>query len=251
MSGAHTYIDKIPLDSTATLHSICNYFCSQFVFYSVVSSNGRTKIFYEFIEDPDPDERIDYDSTRQICSFDSTERITFVSTNNEGFFSKNELVFYEYQFDYQNRFFENVHKVFLVIFQNKIVLFWHDNLGKVIVKTLDLSSFDSFDFTRVNPNIELFDWFSLTFYTIPSTDNVYYSLQVSSDSIFDSNDANYVLKKHTFNIPCYLSLSGSQFIPDTDDKIKRGVLKMRCHVHVNGNLQEDDSDDSDDSEDDY
>lgn len=240
--SARVFIDNLPPNSTATVKRTVKYSCSWFIFYSVVYGDGRTKFFYEQIEDSGKSSdyvlNISYGSTRAICSFDSTDRLTFVSGDNEVSVKQDYQVYYEYPFTYQGDN-ANEYKIFLVIFRNKIFFFWHDNCANVIVKTLDLSSFDSFedlDFTRVNKDIELSDDFSLTLYTEPSCYNTYYSLYLSSKSIFDSNDANYVLKEHRFNIPCDLSLSGSQFIPDTDNEIRRGVLKMDCLV--DGELQE-------------
>jgi hypothetical protein len=267
--GVRVFITGLPPNSSVTVHSHVDYSCSWFVCYSVQSHSGRTEYFYENIKDSNESSdyvlNILYDSTRAICSFDSSDQLTFVSGDNEVLVEQDQPTFYEYRFQCEN---DNAdYKLFLVIYKNRIVLFWHDYYAKVIVKTLYLSSFDSFegfDFTRVDTDITPFDCFSLTFYTEPSCYNTYYSLYVSSESILDSKDVNYVCREHTFDIPCDSALSGSQFIPDTDVEFRRGILRMDSIV--DGKLQEDDSDvgsddsdvgsddsdvGSDDSEDDY
>ncbi len=261
--NVRVFIDNLPPNSTATVRSTVEYSCSWFIYYSVMSCRGRTEFFYERVKDLNESSdyvlNISYDSTRAICSFDSSDQLTFVNKNNKVSDEQDQSIFYEYLFRYENDKV-NEYKLFLVIYRNRIVLFWHDYYAEVIVKTLDLSSFDSFedfDFTRVDTDITLFD-FSLTFYTKPSCYNTYYSLDVSSESIIDSKKVKYVLEEHTFNIPCDSSITGSQFKPDTNDEITRGSLRMDCHV--DGELQDDDSEDdseagseagSDYSEDDY
>ena len=238
------FITELPPDSSATIHSHIEFGCLWFLGYSVKSHNGRTEYFYELLDDSNESSDyvliISYDSTRAIFPVESNERIIFVDSNNNVLDEQPfEPMIYEYPFNYENEH-ANDYKLFLVICRNRIVLFWHDYNARVIVKTLNLSSFDSFkdlDFTRVDPDISMFDRFSLTFYTDLSLENTYYSLYLSSKSVFNSNNVKCVCKKHRINIPCYSPFSGSQFRPDTHDEIERKILRM--YSRVDGEPQED------------
>ena len=248
------FITGLPPNSSATVHSHNEFSCLWFICYSVKSHNGRTEYFYELLDDSNESSdyvlNISYVSTRAIFSVESDEQIKFVNSNNKVLDEQDHPMFYEYPFNYENEH-ANDYKLFLVICRNRIVLFWHDYNARVIVKTLDLSSFDSFkdlDFTRVDLDIRMFDCFSLTFYTTPSGYNTYYSLYLSSKSssksFFNSN-IGCVCKKHTFCIPCWSPFSGSQFIPDTDIEFRHGILRMDSRV--DGEPQEE-SGSEDDSE---
>ncbi len=246
--AVNVFITNLPPNTTATVLSTVEYGCDWFIVYSVVFGDGQTEFFYEQVQDSNESNdyvlNISYDSTRAICSFDSSEQIIFVNSNNEMLLQQNQQMLYEY-------IVNEKFKLFLVIFKNNILLFWHDDSAQVVVKTLNLSSFDSFeglDFTRVDTIIDLSCGFHLTFYTESSCYNRYNSLYLSSESIIDSNVVCYVFKEHEFDIPCNSSFSGSQFQPDTDYEIESGVLRMDCHV--DGESQESDSE-ADSDEDDY
>lgn len=254
------FIDNLPSNSTATVHSTLEIGCSWFIAYSVSSGDGHTELFYEPVEDSDESNdyvlNISYDSTREVCSFDSREQITFVDRDNHVLVEQPLQMLYEYVVkDRMSREF----KTFLVIYNNNIVLFWNDEYARVTVKTFNLSLFFEFynyDFTRVEFNFHDItdERCEMTFYTDSSPSNQYYSSYISM-SFLDSNLVSVVLYDHRFNQMCCSQFSSSQFKPDTRDKI--GDFTLKLTHHVDGELQEDaesisDSDaESSDSDDDY
>ena len=153
------FITELPPNSTANIHSTEEFSLIRwFVFYSVQHQNGRTEFFYDKIADSNESNdyvlNISYDSGRAICSFDSTKRIVFVDEYNIKLVKQNGPVFYEYDgHDY---------KRFLVIIQNNIFLFWHDDEEKVIVKTLNLSSFDNSSYSPLTLKISVPSFFLYT-----------------------------------------------------------------------------------------
>ena len=235
------FIDNLPSNSTATVHSTLEFGCSWFIAYSVRSGDGHTELFYELVEDSDESNdyvlNISYDSTRKVCSFDSTEKITLVDRDND-VVEKPQQMLYEYVIeDRMSREF----KIYLVIYNNNIVLFWNDECAKVTVKTFDLSLFFSSheygNFTRVEFDIDdLTDKrCEMTFYTeLPG--NRYFSAYLNINPLY--NEVDVVLKENIFDQMCDSSLSGSQFKPDTCDDIWRGTLVMTHYV--DGKLQEND-----------
>lgn len=243
--AVHVFIMNLPPNATATVLSTVEYGCDWFLVYSVVFGDGQTEFFYELVEDSNESSdyvlNISYDSTHAICSFDSSERIIFVNSNNEDLVQQNNPVFYEYMVN------ENL-KIFLVIFKNNILLFWHDDSAQVIVKTLDFStSFDlySYNFTRVNYEIDLTrEYCKITFYTDPLDTNIYHSAYFDITSFLESNYASVVLKEHIFNQPSYSPFNGSQFTTDICQTIKEFTLKMS--YIVDGQLLEAGSDDDSD-----
>ena len=247
----NVFIKNSPKNSIATVHSTVEFdFCSWFIVYSVQSGDGRIEYFYEKFSDSN--ERtdyvlnIDYDSSKAICSFDSTERIVFVNSNNEELRDQNQPGFYEYVFNMDEEF-----KIFLVIFQNNIVLFWNNNYSEVvIVKTLDFSScleeLYDYDLTRVVVD-QTVDFLyenncKITFCTDPSDSNTYFSAYIDIESFLESNDVSVVLKCHRFNQMCCSQFSGSQFKPNTDEQIDDFTLRLSHFVNGSEVVSEEDSD---------
>jgi len=247
--GAHVFMKSLPLNSTATVHSTVEFGCSWYIVYSVQSSY-QTEFFYELVQDLNKSNEyvlnVSYDSSRAICSFKPNDKIKFVDPNNKELADQNQKFFFECErpTDF---------KCFLVVSANNVVLFWNDDDEEVRVKTLNLQSFDSFeeyDFTRVNYDINLYnDTFSLTFYTDPSAHNTYYSLQLTSNSFFESSKVKYVFNEHCFDQPSHSLYNCSQFEQDTEDDIQSGFLVMSYLVDGE-ELLEDDSDEDDSDEDD-
>jgi hypothetical protein len=232
----HVSIKNLPENSIATVHSTVEFAgCSWFIAYSVQSDDG-IEYFYQLFLDSDTSNEynliIDYDSRKAICSFDSTERIVFVNSNNKELRDQNRPVFYEYVIN-------DEFKLFLVISQNNIVLFWNNNCSEVIVKTLNFSSFFElcdYDFTRVviDQTVDFIfeDNCKITLCTDPSDSNTYYSAYLDIESFLESNEVQVVLKKYIFDQPCYSQYNGSQFEQDTDDKI--GSFNLKLSHYVNG-----------------
>ena len=237
----HVFIWNLPENSKAIVHSTIEFdCCSWFIVYSVQSGDGRTEYFYEKFSDSNESSdyvlNIHYDSSKAVCSFDSTERIEFVNSNNEKLCDQEgNLGFYEYVFfdeDGDEKF-----KVFLVIFQNNIVFFSNNYKAKVIVKTFDFESFfELYDFTRVviNPSVNLLygDSCKITFCTDTSDSNTYFSAYLDIKSFLESNKVSIVLKHHRFNQMCCSQFSGSQFKPDTDEEIGDFTLRLSHFVVV-------------------
>jgi hypothetical protein len=239
------FIEKLPPNCTATVHSTPEFTCGMwFIFYSVDSKNDhRTEYFYVLVDDSGSGEyelNIVYDSTRPICSFDSTKEITFVDEDNNVSVEQ-QPPFCEYEYCKKDDRIGREYIMFLVIYNNNIVLFWNDDDAKVIVKTFDLSSFVSSreygNFTRVGSDIELTDdSCKITFYT-ESPGNRYFSAYLDIKP-FSSNDVPVVLKDYEFNQMCDLPISGSQFKPDTCHTRWRCTLELTHYV--DGKLQEND-----------
>ena len=245
----HVSIKNLPENSIATVHSTVEFAgCSWFIAYSVQSDDDGIKYFYQLFQDLNTSHEydliIDYDSSKAICSFDSTERIVFVNSNNEELRDQNRPVFYEYVIN-------DEFKLFLVISRNNIILFWNNNSSEVIVKTLNFSSFFElcdYDFTRVVID-QTFDFIledncKITFCTDPSDSNTYYSAYLDIKSFLESNEVRVVLKKHIFDQPCYSQYNGSQFRQNTDDKI--GSFNLKLSHCVNGSEEEECSEEEDD-----
>lgn len=238
------FMDNLPSNSTATVHSTLEFGCSWFIAYSVRSGDGHTELFYELVEDSDESNdyvlNISYDSsTRKVCSFDSREQITFVDRDNN-VVEKPQQMLYEYVIeDRMSREF----KIYLVIYNNNIVLFWNDECAKITVKTFDLSSFFSSreygNFTRVEFDIDDLtdERCEMTFYT-ESPGNRYFSAYLDINPL--SNKVCVVLKDYEFNQMCDSSLSGSQFKPETCHTRWRCTLELTHYV--DGKLQKGDSD---------
>lgn len=262
-------IEDLPQNCTARIHTTLDFNCGVwFILYSVYSNDSRhTEYFYELVEDTnetaDYDLIIVYDSTRAICSFKSNEQITFVDSGNNVLVEQLPI-FHEYEYSEKDKRTDREYKMFLVIYKNKLVIFWNDNLAKVTVKTFDLLSLsfdiprDYHDFTRVDFNFELtHESCKITFCT-DSPGNRYFSAYIVIEP-FSSNDVSVVLKDHRFNQMSCSPFNGSQFEPDTCDEI--GNFTFNLTHYVDGELQEDDSgvesdtgseEESDaDSEDDY
>ena len=233
----HVSIKNSPKNSIATVHSIVEFGgCSWFIAYSVQSDDGGIEYFYQLFLDSDTSNEyaliIDYDSSKAICSFDSTERIVFVNSNNKELRDQNRPVFYEYVIN-------DEFKLFLVISRNNIVLFWNNNCSEVIVKTLNFSSLlelCGYDFTRVVID-QTFDFIledncKITLCTDPSDSNTYYSAYLDIESFLESNKVRVVLKYHRFKQMCSSQFSCSQFEQDTDDKI--GSFNLKLSHYVNG-----------------
>lgn len=262
--AANVFIKGLPPNATATVFSTVEYVCDWYILYSVISGDGQTEFFYEQVQDSNESYdyvlNISYGSTRAICSFDSSEQIIFVNSNNEMFLQQNQQMFYEYIVN------ENF-KLFLVIFKNNILLFWHNDSAQVVVKTLNFSTFIElylYQFTRVDHEIDLTnEHCKITFYTDPLDTNIYYSAYFDIKSFLQGNDASVVLKKHIVNQPSYSPFNGSQFTTDICKQMSEFTLKM-SHI-VDRQLLEadseadseadiDDSDagsDADSEEDDY
>lgn len=258
----HVFIDNLPPNSIATVDSTLEFGGSWFIVYSVRSGDDRTEFFYELVEDSNETSdyvlNIFYDSTRAICSFDSTEQIIFVDRDNDELVEQPRKMLYEYVVEDR---MSREYKTFLIIFKNNFVLFWNDKYAKVTVKKFNLSSFfelyDYCDFSRVEFNFhDLTDErCEMTFYTDPSSSNQYYSAYIDM-SFLDSNCVSVVLYDHRFNQMCFSQFSGSQFKPDTRDKI--GDFTLKLTHRVDGELQEDaesisdsDANSDSDSDDDY
>lgn len=234
------FIENLPPNSKATVHSTSEFTCDHwYIFYSV-RSGDRIEFFYDLVKDSndsgDYELTIDYSLTHAICSFNSTEEITFVDSRNNVLVEQ-PPIFSEYEYAYNSRL-EREYKMFLVIYRNTIVICWNDDDAKVIVKTFDLSSFFSSreygTFSRVDHDFDLYsDSCKFTFYT-DSSGNRYFSAYLDINPL--SNEVYVVLKHYEFNQMCDLSLSGSQFKPDTCDTIWKDTLVM-THC-VDGELQE-------------
>jgi hypothetical protein len=250
----HVSIKNLPGNSIATVHSIVEFGgCSWFIAYSVQSDDGGIEYFYQLFLDSNTSNEynliIDYDSRKAICSFDSTERIVFVNSNNEELRDQNRPVFYEYVINDEL-------KLFLVISRNNIVLFWNNNYSEVIVKTLNFSSFFElcdYDFRRVviYPTFEFIfeNNCKITFCTNPSDSNTYYSAYLDIESFLKSNEVRVVLKKHIFDQPCYSQYNGSQFRQNTDDKI--GSFNLKLSHYVNGSKASSDECSEEEEDDEY
>jgi len=257
----HVFIKNSPKNSIATVHSTVEFGgCSWFIAYSVQSDDGGIEYFYQLFLDSNTsteyDLIIDYDSRKAICSFDSTERIVFVNSNNEELRDQNRPVFYEYVINDEL-------KRFLVISRNNIVLFWNNNYSEVIVKTLNFSSFFElcdYDFRRVviDPTFEFIfeDNCKITFCTNPSDSNTYYSAYLDIESFLKSNEVRVVLKYHRFKQMCSSQFSCSQFEQDTDDNI--GSFNLKLSHCVNGSeassdecSEEEDDEYSEEEDDEY
>lgn len=237
--NVNVFIENSPVNSIATVHSTVEFGgCAWFIAYSVQSDDGGIEYFYQLFLDSNKthefDLIIDYDSSKAICSFDSTERIVFVNSNNEELRDQNRPVFYEYVIN-------DEFKLFLVISRNNIILFWNNNRTEVIVKTLDFSSFlelCNYDFTRVviDQTVDFLDEEDnciITFCTMPSDSNTYHSAYFNIKLFLESNEkVLVVLKYHRFNQMCSSQFSGSQFKQDTDDKI--GDFNLKLSHYVNG-----------------
>jgi len=232
----HVFIKNLPQKFTAIFHSAVEIdCCSWFIVYSVQTNDGRTEYFYEKFSDSNESSdyvlNIHYDSSKAFCSFDSTERIVFVDSDNDPFSDQNQPMFYECVI-------HNEFKIFLVIFQNNIVLFWNNNYEEVIVKTLNFSSFldlCKYDFTRVviNPSVNLLygDSCKITFCTDPSDSNTYFSAYLDIESFLESNEeVSIVLKYHRFDQMCSSQFNGSQFKPDINKRIGDFTLKLSHFV---------------------
>ena len=117
------FIANLPPNAIATVRSTVEYSGSWFIVYSVVYVDGRTEFFYEQVEDSNESSdyvlNISYDSTRAICSFDSSDQLKFVNGNNKVFVEQDYSLFHEYPFKYEGDN-ANEYKIFLVIFRNKI-----------------------------------------------------------------------------------------------------------------------------------
>ena len=244
--AANVFINDLPRNATAIVHSIVEYGCDWFVMYFVISPYGQTEFFYELVQDSNHESsyyvlNISYNSNRAICSFDSREQIIFVDSKNNTLTDQNEPDFYEYAIN------ENF-KIFLVIFKDNILLFWNDDSAQVIVKTLDFSTFFEFSndnspyhFTRVNYEIDLTnEHCKITFYTDPLDTNIYRSAYVDIESFLESNNLSVVLKEHIVDQPSYSPFNGSQFTTDICTTIGMFTLEM-SHI-VDGQLPEADSD---------
>ena len=112
---------NLPPNSTAIVHSTVEFGgCSWFICYSVLSYRGLTEYFLELVSDSDESNdyvlNLDYDSGKAVCSFNSDKKVVFVNSNNDVLYEQKPM-FYE---DVINDEF----KIFLVIFQNTIVLFF-------------------------------------------------------------------------------------------------------------------------------
>ena len=247
--NVNVFIENSPENSTATVHSTVEFGgCAWFIAYSVQYDDGGIEYFYQLILDSNKthefDLIIDYDSRKAICSFNSTERIVFVNSNNEELRDQNKPVFYEYVFNEE-------FKVFLVISRNNIILFWNNKCSEVIVKTLDFSSFlklCNYDFTRVviDQTVDFIyeDNCKITFCTDPSDSNTYHSAYLDIESFLESNkEVSVVLKYHRFNQMCSSQFSGSQFKQDTDESIESFNLKL-SHC-VDGSEEEECSEEED------
>lgn len=247
----NVFIKNLPENSIATVHSAVEFdCCSWFIVYSVQSGDGQIEYFYEKFSDSNETSNyvlnIDYDSRKAVCSFDSTERIVFVNSNNEELRDQNQPGFYEYVFNMDEEF-----KIFLVIFQNNIVLFWNNNYSEVIVKTLDFSScleeLYDYDLTRVVVD-QTVDFLyenncKITFCTDPSDSNTYYSAYFDIESVLESNEeVSVVLKHHSFDQMCCSQFSGSQFKRDTDKQIDDFTLRLSHFVNGSEVVSEEDSD---------
>ncbi len=242
----HVFIQNLPQKFTAIVHSTIEFdCCSWFIVYLVQTNDGRTEYFYEKFSDSNESSdyvlNIHYDSSKAVCSFDSTERIEFVDSDNDPFSDQNQPMFYECVI-------HNEFKIFLVIFQNNIVLFWNNNYEEVIVKTLDFSSFldlCKYDFTRVviNPSVNLLygDSCKITFCTDPSDSNTYFSAYLDIESFLESNEVSIVLKYHRFNQMCSSQFNGSQFKPDIYEWIGYFTLKLSHFVDGSEVVSEEDS----------
>jgi hypothetical protein len=233
------YICGLPRNFNAFFHSaVENNEQSWFIFFSVQSGDSRIEYFYKLITDSRESSdyvlNIDYDSSKAVCSFNSTEQIVFVNSNNDKLSDQTRPMFYECLIYDES-------KIFLVIFQNNIVLFWKNDEGQVVVKTLDFStSFDlySYHFTRVNYEIDLTnEHCKITFCTDPSDSNTYSSAYFDIESFLKNNDVSVILKFHRFNQMCSSLFSGSQFEPDSSDVI--GSFTINLIHSVDGEPQED------------
>lgn len=241
------FIEKLPPNCTATVHLTPEFACGMwFIFYSVYSKNDhRTEYFYVLVDDSgsgDYELNIVYDSTCAICSFNSTEKITFVDEDNNVSVEQ-QPPFCEYEYCKKDDRIGREYIMFLVIYKNKLVIFWNDDDAKVTVKTFDLLSLftdiprDYRNFTRVGSDIELTDdSCKITFYT-ESPGNRYFSAYLDIKP-FSRNVVSVVLRDYEFNQMCDLPISGSQFKPDTCDDIRRGTFVMTHYV--DGKLQEND-----------
>ena len=234
--SVYVFIQNLPQDSTAIFHSTVEFnCCSWFIVYSVQSGNGRIEYFYQLITDSRESSdyvlNIDYDSSKAVCSFDSTEQIVFVDSDNEEFSDQTQPMFYECLIYDES-------KIFLVIFQNNIVLFWNNDKGQVVVKTLDFSLFlelSEYNFTRAvidQTNFIYEDNCKITFCTDPSDSNTYSSAYFDIESVLESNDVSVVLKFNRFNQMCSSQFSGSQFESDSSDVIGSFTINLIHSVDV-------------------
>jgi hypothetical protein len=250
------FIENLPPNYTANVHSTVEFGCSWFIFYSVLTCCGRIEYFHELVSDSDESNyyvlNLDYDSEKAVCSFNSDKKVVFVNSNND-VLDEQKPMFYE---DVINNDF----KIFLVIFQNTIVLFWNNDSGQVVVKMLNLSLFfDENDFTRVVINSPPADFIyngtcSITFYQNLSDSNTCFSVDINIQSFLEDNHVLAVLNYHRFNQICTSPFSGSPFIPDTTEKQGTYFLKLSCSVDGSEVDSDDDSeagseaDSDDDSE---
>jgi len=243
----HVFIDNLPQNCTARVHSTTVFNGSWwFIFYSV-RSGDRIEFFYELVKDSnesgDYELTIDYDLTHPICSFDSTEEITFVDSRNDVLVEQ-PPIFSVYEYAHDSRL-EREYKMFLVIYNNTIVICWNDEDTKVSVKTFDLSSFFSSreygTFSRVDYDFVLTpESCKITFYTVQSEGNQYFSAYIDFNPFSADNLVSVILHDHRLNQLGESGLRSSPYIPDTDDKIESIFLNLTHYV--DGKLLEDDSD---------
>ena len=238
----NVFIWNLPQNSTVNVHSTVEFGCSWFIVYSVQSGDGQTELFYELVIDSGGHDyvlEINYDSKKAICSFDLNDRIVFVNSDNQELV-KQQTGFYEYMITNE---MSQEFKTFLFIHKDNLLLFWNDDYAKVIVKKLNLSSFLEFydDFTRVGIDIDLtYESCKITFFTNISPSNTYYSAYFDIMSFLDSNRVSVVLYDHTFNQMSCSPFNGSQFEPDTCDKI--GDFTLNMTHYEDGEIQKNDSD---------
>ena len=246
--SVNVFIQNLSQFSTATVHSTVEFGGSWFICYSVLSYRGLTEYFYELVSDSDESNdyvlNLEYDSGKAVYSFNLAEKIVFVDSDNDELQDQTiSSVFHE---DVINDDF----KIFLVISQNTIVLFWNNRRGQVVVKTLDLSSFiefEDYDFTRVVIDSSadfLYDGdCSIRFCEMISPSNTYYSVYVDIKSFLEGNGVLAVLNYHEFNQMCTSQFSGSQFKPEKDEPCGTFNLKLSCSVDGSEADSEADSDD--------
>ena len=227
-------ITNLPPGSVVNIHSHTELDCYYWTILFSVCSNGTYQIFYPLVKDSNKGSGytldIPYDSDSAIYSFDSSNMITFVDEINRPLENQHQQMIYSHV-DVKYHF---------IVLPDMIVFFWYNDDGRVIVKTLDLSSLCEESIKNLLHEILFYSdgSLSLKLFTEKNASNEYYSLDLTLNPIVEKSIYSRLtqIRPGRFNDCPH---TGSSQYPDTEDEVEHGILTL-CQVNLNSD--EDSSD---------